>query len=118
MSSVIIAIIVLGVTGIAGAVILYAVAKKFHVNEDPRIALIEELLPGANCGGCGRSGCHDFACACATASSLDNLACPGAGAEVMKKIGDIVGLAPSTAAAKVAVIHCNGSCTNRPVTSK
>ena len=40
----------------------YAVAKKFYVNEDPRIALIEELLPGANCGGCGRSGCHDFAC--------------------------------------------------------
>lgn len=51
MSPVIIAIIVLGTTGIAGAVILYAVAKKFYVNEDPRIALIEELLPGANCGG-------------------------------------------------------------------
>ncbi len=53
MSPVIIAIIVLGTTGIAGAVILYAVAKKFYVNEDPRIALIEELLPGANCGDAG-----------------------------------------------------------------
>ena len=37
MAPVIIAIIGLGTTGIAGAVILYAVAKKFYVNEDPRM---------------------------------------------------------------------------------
>ena len=57
------AIIVLGGIGILGAVILYAVSKRFFVKEDPRIELIEQLLPGANCGSCGRSGCHDFACA-------------------------------------------------------
>ncbi len=64
MNSILISIIVLGGTGILCAAILYFVARRFYVEEDPRIALVEELLPGANCGGCGRSGCHDFACAC------------------------------------------------------
>ena len=41
--------------------------------------------PGANWEVSGRSGCHDFACTCATAASLDNLiVCPGAGEEAMK----------------------------------
>ena len=110
------AIIVLGAIGIIGAVVLYFVARKFHVHEDPRIELIEQLLPGANCGSCGRSGCHDFACACASASSLDSLVCPGAGDEAMAKIADIVGLAAVKGTPMVAVLRCNGTCENRPVT--
>ncbi len=113
--SIISAIIVLGGIGLLSAAILYVVSKRFFVKEDSRIALVEELLPGANCGSCGRSGCHDFACACATADSLDNLVCPGAGEEAMKKIADIVGLAPTASKPKVAVLHCYGTCANRPV---
>ena len=112
------AIIVLGGIGILGAVILYVVSKRFFVKEDPRIELIEQLLPGANCGSCGRSGCHDFACACAKATSLDNLVCPGAGNEAMAKIADIVGLAAVETEPKVAVLHCNGTCQNRLVTAR
>ncbi len=111
------AIIVLGAIGIVGAIVLYFVSKKFHVYEDPRIEVIEQLLPGANCGSCGRSGCHDFACACASATTLDGLVCPGAGDEAMAKIADIVGLAPVKGNPMVAVLRCNGSCENRPVTA-
>lgn len=32
-----------------------------HVKEDNRIADVEKMLPGANCGGCGFAGCHDLA---------------------------------------------------------
>ncbi len=117
MSPIIIAILILGGIGIFSAAILFVVSKRFYVKEDPRIEIIEGLLPGANCGSCGRSGCHDFACACAAADSLDNLVCPGAGNEAMKKIADVVGLAVSTAKPMVAVLRCNGSCENRPVTS-
>lgn len=108
------AIIVLGGIGILGAVILYLVSKRFHVKEDPRIEQIEALLPGANCGGCGRSGCHDFACTCASATSLEGLSCPGAGAEAMAKIAEIVGLAAVEGKPMVAVLHCNGACDLRP----
>ena len=92
MSIIVTSIIVLGAIGILGAAVLYIVAQRFHVQEDPRIDQVEALLPGANCGGCGRSGCRDFACACVNATSLDTLSCPASGSAVMKQIGEIVGL--------------------------
>ena len=32
-----------------------------HVEEDPRIAAVEKMLPNYNCGACGYAGCHDLA---------------------------------------------------------
>ena len=49
------AAIVLGVIGVAAAGLLYVVARRFSVDDDPRIDQVEGLLPGANCGGCGGS---------------------------------------------------------------
>lgn len=46
MSVIVTSIIVLGVIGIVGATVLYLVAKRFHVHEDPRIDQVESLLPG------------------------------------------------------------------------
>ncbi len=117
MSPIVSAIVILGGIGILGAIILFFVAKKFYVKEDSRISLVEELLPGANCGSCGRSGCHDFACACVGEGSLERLTCPGASADAMAKIADIIGCAPSTVKPRVAVLHCNGTCGFRPVVS-
>ena len=53
MNLIVISLIVLGCTGLIAAVLLYAVAQKFKVEEDPRIDEIEKVMPGANCGGCG-----------------------------------------------------------------
>ena len=106
-------IIVLGVIGIIAAILLFLAAKKFYVYEDPRIGEIEEILPGANCGGCGFSGCHAFAVECANASSLSGLNCTGVDAEGMKKIAGIVGLAAVAAQKKVAIVKCSASCENR-----
>ena len=54
-------ILTLSVLGILSAVILYFVASKFKVEEDPRIDEVEKMLPGANCGGCGFAGCRGMA---------------------------------------------------------
>ena len=116
--SILTAITVLGGIGVIGAIVLYLVSKRFYVKEDPRIGEIEELLPGANCGSCGRSGCHDFACACASASTLDGLVCPGAGEDAMKKIASIVGLESKEVSRMVAVLKCGGSCQNRPTVTR
>ena len=43
-------ILTLCALGILSAVILYFVARKFRVEEDPRIDAVEKMLPGANCG--------------------------------------------------------------------
>lgn len=106
-------ILVLGVIGITAAVLLYIAAKKFHVEEDPKIAEVEELLPGANCGGCGLSGCHAFAVACAGAKSMDGLNCVSLNEEGMKAIADVMGFSATARQKMVAVARCNSSCETR-----
>ena len=43
-------IAILTILGVLLAVVLYVVAEKFKVEEDPRIDEVEKVLPGANCG--------------------------------------------------------------------
>ncbi|MDR0844678.1 MAG: Fe-S cluster domain-containing protein [Tannerella sp.] len=114
----ILAIISLGAIGTVGAVILYAAARKFEVKEDPRIAYVQEVLPGANCGGCGYPGCSGFASACVKADSLDNLLCPVGGAQVMSQVAAILGKEAAASESKVAVVRCNGTCEARPRLNK
>ena len=102
------------------AVISYAVFCLKEENEDPRIAKVSEVLPQANCGGCGYPGCSGFAGACvkaADAGSLEGKLCPVGGAPVMEKVAAILGLEAVAAEPKVAVVRCNGSCENRPRTA-
>lgn len=117
MNVIVISLIVLGGIGCLSAVVLYIVAQKFKVVEDPRIDQVEAALPGANCGGCGKAGCRNFAEACVKADTLDGLLCPVGGAPVMNKIGAILGREVVAADPLVAVVRCNGSCANRPRTS-
>ncbi|HNP91076.1 MULTISPECIES: Fe-S cluster domain-containing protein [Macellibacteroides] len=111
---ILIAVISLGVIGAIGAIILYLASKKFEVYEDPRIAQVQEILPAANCGGCGYPGCSGFATACVNSESLDGLFCPVGGSEVMGKVAGILGKEASSADATVAVVRCNGTCEARP----
>lgn len=104
---------IVGVIGVIAACLLYFAAKKFNVKEDPRIAEVEAILPGANCGGCGLSGCAAFARACCSATSLDGLNCTGIGDREMAQIAKIVGLAEGSRVRKVAVIRCNAACETR-----
>ena len=80
------AVLTLGVIALIAAVILYACSKKFAVKEDPRIGQVAEILPQANCGGCGFPGCSGMADALvkgADAGSLEGLNCPVGGSELM-----------------------------------
>ena len=73
MSFILTAVLVLGLTGLVLGLVLYAVSRKFKVEVDPRVGQITELLPGANCGGCGFPGCSAFAEACVKSDSMDGL---------------------------------------------
>ncbi len=105
---------ILSVLGLLLALILFWVARKFRVEEDPRIDAVEKALPGANCGGCGFAGCHAFADAAVKASDLDAQYCPVGGDEVMQKVASILGRTVAKKAPQLAVVRCNGSCANRP----
>jgi len=109
-----ISVLSLSSIGLVAAVVLFLVASKFKVLEDPRIDVVSDLLPGANCGGCGLAGCRAFAEAIVKAESLSGLNCPPGGNDTMKKIADAMGLQASQAEPMIAVLRCNGSLQNSP----
>ena len=117
-TTIIYTIISLCAIGIASAVILYFVAQKFKVEEDPRIDTVESILPGANCGGCGKPGCRGFAEATVKATSLDGLFCPVGGAETMTKVAAALGMEVTAQTPQIAVVRCNGTCDHRQRTSQ
>ena len=110
-------IITLSTMGLVAAIILYFVAQKFKVYEDPRIDEVEDVLPSANCGGCGFPGCRNFAEALVKADTFDDLYCPVGGNEVMAQAASILGKEAVEADPKVAVVRCSGSFDHRPRTN-
>jgi Na+-translocating ferredoxin:NAD+ oxidoreductase subunit B len=111
-------IVSLSLLGVVAAVVLYFVARRFRVYEDPRIDEVEAELPGANCGGCGYAGCRNLAEVIVKSENFDGLYCPVGGNEVMARIAAILGREAVSKEARVAVLRCNGTCNNRPRTSK
>lgn len=110
-------VVSLSVLGLILALILYLVAQKFKVEEDPRIDDVEAILPGANCGGCGYAGCRAFAEGCVKADNLDSLYCPVGGNDTMKNVASYLGMEVAEKAPQVAVVRCNGNCDSRPKTN-
>lgn len=114
MSSVLLlSILMLSLLGIVLAVILYLVAQKFKVFEDPRIDQVEAVLPGANCGGCGFPGCRGFADAFVKTDDITKMFCPVGGNDTMAAAATIMGKMVEAKEAQVAVIRCAGSPENR-----
>ena len=108
-----ITILTLSILGVLAAVILYFIAQKFKVYEDPRIDETESMLPGANCGGCGYPGCRGLADALVKNDDISALYCPVGGAATMKKIADFLGKSAPDKEPEVAVVRCGGSCAKR-----
>ena len=116
-STILITILTLSGLGILAAAILYLVAQRFKVQEDPRIDQVEQALPLANCGGCGYAGCRNFAEACVAADDLAALYCPVGGSACMAAVARILGKAHEQKEPQIAVVRCNGSCQHRPKTN-
>ncbi len=102
----------LGIVAAGSAVILFVVAKKFKVDEDPRVDEVTALLPGVNCGGCGYAGCRNMAEALVKAADqgdISALNCPPGGGNTMSAIGKYLGLEAGEAAPAIAVLCCGGT---------
>ncbi len=106
-------IVTLSALGILSAMILYFVAQKFKVYEDPRIDDVEKMIPGANCGGCGFAGCRAFAGEMVKRDDISALFCPVGGVDTMKAIAEFLGKAVPEREPQVAVVRCGGSCDKR-----
>ncbi|WP_010246507.1 RnfABCDGE type electron transport complex subunit B [Acetivibrio cellulolyticus] len=86
-------------------------SKKFEVKVDERVAKIREILPGANCGACGQTGCDGFAEG-VVAGKCSVTGCPVGGDKVATKIGEILGVKAASTVAKTARVMCAGTYTS------
>jgi Na+-translocating ferredoxin:NAD+ oxidoreductase subunit B len=116
-SIILITVISLSLLALISAVILYFIAQKFKIFEDPRIDEVQAVLPSANCGGCGFAGCRNFAESLVKADTFDGLNCPVGGSAVMNQIAQMLGKVAPAVDPTVAVLLCNGTPENRPQTS-
>jgi Na+-translocating ferredoxin:NAD+ oxidoreductase RNF subunit RnfB len=110
----IVSVVSLGAIGSLAALVLYFVAQRFKVIEDPRIDAVAEILPGANCGGCGLAGCRALAEAIVRNQSLDGMSCPPGGDGVMQEIAALLGLEASASEPMIAVLRCHGTREHAP----
>jgi electron transport complex protein RnfB len=93
--------------GLFLGVVIGVTAKFFAVASDPRVEQVVEMLPGANCGGCGFAGCADLAQA-VVAGKVEVAACPVCPPEVRQAIAALLGLVVGESEKQVAVVLCGG----------
>ncbi len=101
------ALAVLAGLGILFGAVLAVAGKVFAVEEDPRLEPLTEALPGANCGGCGFSGCAAYAAAVLKGKAAPG-GCPVGGAEVAQAMGQILGVSVEEPERCVALVKCSG----------
>ncbi len=101
------ALLVLAGLGVVFGAVLAVAGKVFAVEEDPRLEPLTEALPGANCGGCGFSGCGAYAQAVLQGKAKPGM-CPVGGAEVGKAMGEILGVVVEEPERCVALVKCSG----------
>ncbi|MBO4647712.1 MAG: RnfABCDGE type electron transport complex subunit B [Lentisphaeria bacterium] len=107
MTNVILAALALAILGLVLGMLIGYAAKKFAVQTDPRIEKITELLPGANCGGCGYAGCADYARAMVE-DGVSPSGCAVVSEENFQLISQALGQNSGKRERKVAVVYCSG----------
>lgn len=101
-------VIAIGGMGLIFGALLAIAAKVFAVEKDARIPEIIDVLPGANCGGCGYAGCSAYAEAIVTGGASVS-SCPVGGAEAASKISAIMGVEAAESEKMTAFVFCSGN---------
>ncbi len=105
----------------AGTMLLLAVAMSFvlgwannafHVEVDPKIVQCNEVLPGANCGGCGYVGCNEYSEAIVL-NGESVTKCPVGGASCAEGLAQIMGVEVEQTWPFKAVVHCAATFSQR-----
>ncbi|MGM0643544.1 MAG: RnfABCDGE type electron transport complex subunit B, partial [Thermodesulfobacteriota bacterium] len=101
-------VILMGGLGLMIGSALALASKVFYVYVDPKVEAIDEILPGANCGGCGFPGCTPNAEAIVEGKSgVDS--CVAAGEDVAVAIAGIMGVTVSEKEPEIAAVDCHYS---------
>ena len=105
MNTILIAVLVLGAMGLLFGLVLAIASKVFAVKTDERLEPLTEALPGANCGGCGFSGCAAYAQAILDGKAKIGL-CAAGGQAAADQMAKIMGVEAEQTERMVAMVRC------------
>ncbi|NLJ84156.1 MAG: RnfABCDGE type electron transport complex subunit B [Halanaerobiaceae bacterium] len=100
-------LITLGGLGVILAIGLGLAAKAFHIEKDERLELVENALPGVNCGACGYVGCAALAEAIVSGEAPVE-GCPVGGSSTAQAIAEIMGTTATVGEREIAQVLCKG----------
>lgn len=99
------AILMMGGLGLIIGVALALASKIFYVYVDPLVLEIDDLLPGANCGGCGYPGCSANAEAIVAGDSPPD-SCVAGGSDLAEAIAAVMGMSIEAREPDIALPGC------------
>jgi electron transport complex, RnfABCDGE type, B subunit len=108
MNEILIPVLIVSGIGLFCGLILAVASIVMAVPKDEKAEAIREMLPGANCGACGFSGCDGYAKAMSSGEAQPGL-CTVGGVAVAKTISEYLGCGTADVQAKAALVHCLGS---------
>jgi len=101
------AILILGGVGLVFGVFIALANRRLWVWEDPRIEIVAQMLPNANCGACGLPGCRAFA-EQAVERKVAPAQCTVANEAAKQAIAGFLGVEAGQAVKRVARLLCAG----------
>ena len=108
MNDILIPILIVAGIGLLAGIILAVASIVMAVPKDEKAEALAEVLPGANCGACGYSGCSGYAAALSKGEAKIGLCSPG-GEECAKACAELLGAGDVEVEKKTALVHCMGS---------
>ncbi len=104
-------VVALGGLGLLLGLGLAIASKLLAVKVDPNIEKVRELLPGANCGGCGFPGCDGLAKALCEGNAQVNQ-CSVLSCDNLSAIAEVLGVEAEAGEKMVARVLCRGDSEN------
>jgi Na+-translocating ferredoxin:NAD+ oxidoreductase RNF subunit RnfB len=101
------AVLILGGVGLVFGVVIAMANKRLWVWEDPRIDIVAQMLPNANCGACGLPGCRAFA-EQAVEGKVTPAQCTVSGEAARGQIASYLGVDVGEVVKNVARLLCAG----------
>lgn len=112
MNTSIIVLIVMTLVGLVFGLVLAYANKKFSVEVNPLIHIVEDILPKGQCGACGYAGCQAYAEAVVINPDVPpNLCIPGK-KPVANMVAELTGKVAPEVEPRVAHIKCHGTHNN------
>jgi len=104
-------VVALGGLGLLLGLGLAIASKLLAVKVDPNIEKVRELLPGANCGGCGFPGCDGFSKALCEGNAQVSQ-CSALSCDNLSAIAEVLGVDAEAGEKMVARVLCRGDSEN------